>query len=187
MKKTYVVGIAGGSASGKSTFCSQLEKKLEGSLIRVFHMDDYFKEPENRPVSEAPVTGILYLDDNHPDTMDLLRMQEDVEAAITEEKYQVVLVEGLLTLWKKELYKLLNLKLFVDCQADERIVRRLRRNMSWGLNFEEVSKVYLDLVRYRHEEYVEPSKWKADLILNGSNPSDTALEMVVRQIQEHIC
>ena len=71
----------------------------------------------------------------------------------------------------------------MECRPDERIVRRLRRNMQRGLSFDEIADVYLDLVRYRHDEYVEPSKWQADLIINGSNPSERALELVTSYVK----
>jgi len=74
------------------------------------------------------------------------------------------------------------LKLFMECRADERIVRRLKRNLEWGLTFDEISGVYLDLVRYRHDEYVEPSKWKADLILNGSSMPERAISVITSYI-----
>ena len=103
----------------------------------------------------------------------------DLKAAAAGGSYDVVIIEGLLTLWAREVYDKLDLRLFVECRADERIVRRLRRNMARGLSFDEIADVYLDLVRYRHDAYVEPSKWRADLILNGSNPSGRALEILV--------
>jgi uridine kinase len=183
MEKPFLVGIAGGSASGKSTFCRVLEEKLTKFRTKVFHMDDYFKPEEKRPHVEAPITGIKYIDDNHPETIDLSQLHVDITNALKED-YQVVIVEGLLTLWDKDIYRKLDLKLFVDCRADERIVRRLRRNMSWGLTFDEVSNVYLDMVRYRHDEYVEPTKWKADIILNGSSPSDKAVTAIVGFIEK---
>ena len=132
-------------------------------------MDSYFKPRAERPQSPAPVSGKVYMDDNHPETMDLARLRADLSALVNAAEYQVIIVEGLLTLWDTEIFAMLDLKLFVECRADERIVRRLRRNMSWGLSYDEVANVYLDLVRYRHDEYVEPSKWKADFLLNGSN------------------
>jgi uridine kinase len=54
--------------------------------------------------------------------------------------------------------------------------------MNWGLSFDEISEVYLDLVRYRHDEYVEPTKWRADLIINGSNPSEKAVKMILSYV-----
>ena len=80
----------------------------------------------------------------------------------SDEDFQLVLVEGLFALWYDWLYEQLDLKVFIDCQADERIVRRLRRNMAErGLSFEEIAGVYLDMVRYRHQQYIEPTKWRA--------------------------
>jgi uridine kinase len=101
-----------------------------------------------------------------------------------ENDFDVVIIEGLLTLWDQEIYSRLDLKLFVDCRPDERIVRRLRRNMGWGFSFDEISNVYLDMVRYRHDEFVEPTKWKADLILNGANSSNIALSAIVGLVEK---
>ena len=105
---------------------------------------------------------------------------------LQEEDYDAIIAEGLLVLWDDEICGLLDMKLFVDCKADERIVRRLRRNMSWGLSFDEVSDVYLGLVRFRHDEYVEPSKWRADLIINGSKQSDLAVEIIVTTVRSKV-
>ena len=89
-------------------------------------------------------------------------------------------------MWDEEIYSKLDLKLFVDCKADERIVRRLKRNMKWGLTFDDVSNVYLDMVRYRHDEDVEPTKWKADLILNGSTISKVSTEAITSLVKNSI-
>ena len=183
MKKPFVIGIAGGSASGKSTFTAKLEEALDGVSCTTLHMDSYFKPRAERPQSPAPVSGKVYMDDNHPETMDLARLRAALSALVNAAEYQVIIVEGLLTLWDTEIFAMLDLKLFVECRADERIVRRLRRNMSWGLSYDEVANVYLDLVRYRHDEYVEPSKWKADFLLNGSNDTGVALRMISQYIR----
>lgn len=188
MDTCYVIGISGGTAGGKSTFCEQLGKLLEcqGLNTAEIHLDDYFKPESERPVSAAPVSGKEYIDDNHPDTMDLIRVYSDIRSYMNSGKYDVIIAEGLLTLWDKNIYKLLDLKLYVDCPADERIIRRLKRNMSWGRNFEEISEVYLDLVRYRHNEYVEPTKWKADFIINGTTAADKAVIRIGYIVQEEL-
>ncbi|HWT75912.1 MAG TPA: hypothetical protein VN258_14505 [Mobilitalea sp.] len=183
MKKPFLIGIAGGSSSGKSTFCDVLEKSLSSFKLKILHMDDYFKPEEKRPYVEAPINGIMYIDDNHPETVDLIQLKIDMFQAL-EKDFYVIIIEGLLTLWDKEICSRLDLKLFVDCRSDERIVRRLRRNMGWGLSFDEISNVYLDMVRYRHDEFVEPTKWKADIILNGSNPSTIALSAIVEFVEK---
>lgn len=185
-RKPYVIGIAGGSASGKTTFANTLVGELQPVNVKVFHMDEYFKTPEQRPQSAAPVSGKIYMDDNHPLTMDLPQLAIDLEKEIDRKEVQVIIVEGLLTLWDDNIMKYLDLKLFVDCRADERIVRRLKRNMKWNQTFDQIAEVYLDLVRYRHDEFVEPSRWRADFILNGSAPSEQALQMISAWVRDKI-
>ena len=183
MKKTIVIGIAGGSASGKSTLTDLLMKELGQFEAVAFHMDSYFKPENELPVAEAPFSGKTYRDYNHPSSFYLEKLRSDLALAITSNQYQIIIVEGLLVLWDNEISSLLDLKVFVDCKADERIVRRLKRNMTWGLSFDNISDVYLDLVRHRHDEYVEPSKWCADLIINGSGSPEKALRMILAYIQ----
>ena len=127
----------------------------------------------------------MYIDDNHPNTINLSKLRLDLYKAL-DNNFDVIILEGLLTLWDEEIYSKLDLKLFVDCKADERIVRRLKRNMEWGLTFDDVSNVYLDMVRYRHDEYVEPTKWKADLILNGSTISKVSIEAITSLVRNSI-
>ncbi len=186
MKKPYVVGIAGGSASGKSTFTEKLEHELSGYAVLVLHMDSYFKPEDELPLAKSPVGKGEYRDYNCPDSFYMDRLVSDLKSAIAAGEADVIIVEGLLTLWKPEICRLLDLKLFVDCPADERIVRRLKRNMGWGLTFDQVAEPYLDLVRFRHSQYVEPSKWNADLILNGSNSSETALKVISEKIKAEV-
>lgn len=186
MGKTFVIGVAGGSASGKTTFAKALQGELEGYSLKLVHMDSYFKAEADRPCSKAPITGKVYMDDNHPLTMDLPRLADDLRGWIGSGEYDVIVVEGLLTLWEESIDSQLDLRLFVDCRDDERIARRIKRNMRWGQTLEQITDVYLDLVRYRHDEFVAPTKWKADLILNGSNPSPKALAAVRLLVSEEI-
>ena len=186
MHKPFVVGIAGGSASGKSTFCNQLKESLVEYKLQVFHMDHYFKPENLRPYVKSPLSEKMYIDDNHPDTIDLPKLRHDLSHAISENQVNVILVEGLLVLADVEICRQLDLKLFIECRADERIVRRLKRNMTWGLTFDQISDVYLDMVRYRHDEFVEPSKWNADLILNGSSFSELSLNLISNSIKAEI-
>jgi uridine kinase len=79
MGKPYLIGIAGGTASGKSTFCEKLEKELNKVKTKVFHMDEYFKPESQRPYTKAFVTEKRYIDDNHPQTMDLDKLKNDVK------------------------------------------------------------------------------------------------------------
>lgn len=185
-KKVFTVGIAGGTASGKSTLCQNLENALKDYKLFVIHMDNYFKAEKDRPHTKAFVSQIVYDDHNHPETMDLPKLNKDLEEILRKNEHEIIIVEGLLTLWDDNIYDKLDLKIFVDCKADERIVRRLKRNMQWGLKFDEIANVYLDMVRYRHEEYVEPCKWRADIIINGSNPTDVSFEVLTGYIKSKI-
>ena len=167
MQKT-IECIAGGTASGKSTFTGRLEELLAGLKLHVFHMDSYFKPADVRPKAAAPITGKIYLDDNCPETIFHEKLREDL-AREAQKDHDVILVEGLYALWYDWLYKQLDLKLFIDC-----------------LQFDEIAQVYLDMVRYRHVQYIEPTKWRADLILNGSTPSLLADEIIVEQIRRAV-
>jgi uridine kinase len=187
MNKSFIIGIAGGSASGKTTFCKALVKSLSEHNVKVFYMDDYiWPTKEQMPQSKSPITGKTYTDQadfNHPDAIDWPRLKEDLSVA----KEEFIIVEGLFALANDDIYHLLDLKLFIDCKADERIVRKLKRyreadEIGHVRDVEEIfgwlSDYNLDVARYRHDEYIEPTKWRADMILNGSIPSDKTLDMV---------
>lgn len=178
-----VVGIAGGTASGKSTICKKLEERISDKKVRLFHIDDYYKE--KKPSITAPFTGKVYEDHNHPDAIDFDKFDLDLVAGMNSD-YDVIIVEGLMTLSREEIRTKLDYKVFVDCKADERIVRRLRRNMEWGLSFDEIASVYLDAVRHRHEEFVEQSRWYADIVLNGSTPSEAGFNSIVLWINSAV-
>lgn len=98
-------------------------------------MDSYFKPEEELPLAEAPITGKIYRDYNHPSSFYMDQLKAELSEAAESEKYQVIIVEGLLVLWDQDIRGMLDLKVFIDCKADERIVRRLKRNMKWGLSF----------------------------------------------------
>lgn len=172
MKYPLIIGVAGGSASGKSTFAQLLANAIheKGISVKNVSMDSYFLPDEKLPVSKSPVNSSKeYRDYNHPDSFDLQLLNKDIDAFAKNGEYSVIIIEGLLTLWETELRNKLSLKLFIDCPSDIRIVRRLKRNMQYGLSFDEIADVYVNLVRYRHEEFVEPTKNQADLIIDGSS------------------
>lgn len=181
--RPLLVGIAGGTASGKSTLAGRLVDALADLRVCVVHMDRYFLR--EKPHMRAPITGQDYEDHNHPASFDLQGLLRDVDAALAACEADVILVEGLLTLQHAPLRERLDLGVFVDCPADERIVRRLRRNMARGLAFDDIAAFYLDSVRFRHDEFVEPSRWHADIVLNGAYPSERGLGVLVEWIRAH--
>lgn len=180
----YVIGIAGGTASGKSTLCEKLENQLSDLRVKSIHMDTFFKWG-NFPKAVSHLSGKTYDDYNCPDTVRWDEFHNAFEEAISGE-YDVILVEGLLVLWDEYLKNKLDIRVFVDCLADERIVRRIRRNTAKGMTFDEVAEFYLDMVRFRHEQYVEPTKWTADLIVNGSGKTDVICDMLISRCKNNL-
>lgn len=155
-----ILGIAGGSASGKST----LAKKLaEATGAAVLSMDSYYKPFEELPEAVGR-DGKLYKDYNCPEAFYTEKLLEDL-AKIQGD----VILEGLFILALPCLRERCDVKIFLDCPADIRILRRVKRNLGWGLSLEEISEVYLALVRYRHEEHVSPSAVYADEVWDTSD------------------
>lgn len=185
MKKAYIVGMAGGSCSGKSTFQDKLEHELSDLKIKSFHMDEYFKERSERPLITGFWNGKQYVDDNHPLTLDLDKFHLDIKEELSKD-WDIILVEGVFALWDEEVFPLLDLKIYVDCDTDERMARRIKRHLSIGDDLDEIIERYVHAVKQRHIEYVEPTKWRADIILNGFQMTDLGMQIVVSWIRNTI-
>ncbi len=181
MARPLIVGIAGGSASGKSTFAQALAERLEGLEVRVMGMDAYFVQ--DKPLHKGPLSDREWPDFNQPASFHLDRLAADLDAM----DGQVVIVEGLLVLHDDEIRGRCDIRLFVDAPADERICRRLKRNMAkMNLSFDEIAGYYLDSVRFRHQQFVEPSRWHADLVINGSILSENAVNAIADHIRARL-
>jgi uridine kinase len=177
MKKPFVIGIAGGTQSGKSTFTKALQNALQDIKIKTFHIDKYHKPQNERPLAEAPVTKKVYTDSNQLDSFNLPQLRIDLKNEIDSNVVDLIIVEGVFILYDMEILNALDLKLYVETRADERALRYVERySKNQGYDF--ILNSYLDLVRYRMDEYVEPTKWRADMILNGSMQSEHSVEMV---------
>ncbi len=176
----YVVGIAGGTCSGKSTSSERLVERLSDLKVVYIMMDRYFNPEQSYTV--APITRKTYVEHNHPDMLLLDKLYADFDAAC-ESDADVVVVEGLFALYLDKIREKLDLKVFVDLKSDERIVRRIKRFMSFGQTMDEVTDRYLDTVRFRHDELIEPTRWHADMVINGTldmHKGMDLLECVVR-------
>ncbi|MCL2396973.1 MAG: hypothetical protein FWC93_02805 [Defluviitaleaceae bacterium] len=177
MGKPYIIGIAGCAQSGKSTFARKLEQALDGANIKIFHIDDYHKPKDAQPRTTSSITGIEYIDFNQPLSFDLRRLRADLQAVNTD-TVDVIIVEGTLILYDEVIISLLDLKLYVDARAEERAERYVGLySQFYGYDF--IKNSYAELVTYRIDEYVEPTKWRADVIINGSNPTDKSVDMIV--------
>jgi len=176
----YTILIAGGSASGKSTLASLLSERLSADRrVAMIAMDSFYKPEADLPLVTV-ANGKTYRDYNCPEAFDLVRMHEAIAAAKAE--YDIVIVEGLLTLDKAVVCCEADLSVFVDCPADVRFARRIKRNLAWGLSAEDIIDVYVDLVRYRHEQYVEPTKANADLVVDSLHGLEEAVDNLITHI-----
>lgn len=178
------IGIGGGTGSGKTTLSLQLKEKLVEYRVALFHMDKYYKSV--RPMSKAPFTNTIFEDFNHPDAVNIQRLTDEIEQAARCGDHDVIVIEGFLLYQFEDLRNSLDLKLFVDCPADERMLRRNRRFMEKGHREESVIQEYLQLVRYRHDQYVEPTRWHADLVMNGSLEGKLGCAVVMDWIQARV-
>jgi uridine kinase len=179
-EKTVIVGIAGGTCSGKSTLVEELKKRLsEKYRVRSFMMDMYFKK--DGPMVVAPFSQVEYVERNHPNAIDLDRLYAEFDAARTSGEWDVILIEGLFALHLDYVREKLDIKVFVDLKSDERMYRRIKRWMVRE-SMDRIASRFLDTIRYRHDELVEPSRWYADVVINGSLATHKGTDILERYI-----
>lgn len=162
-----IVGIAGGTSAGKSSLCTALEKELTSKAVTVIHLDWYFfpeAKTNNRP--EA-------IDINQCLT-DLASLRQGKTVTRTSrsnthviEPRPVIIIEGHLALTFPELVEQFDLTIFVDMDVEERVLRRIERNVGAGMELSNVISWYRKDVRENHWEFIEPTKRQADLIVWG--------------------
>ena len=178
----FVIGLAGGTCSGKSTLADKLASHY-GDRAKVMHMDAYFRKTSITTI--APITGKTYVEHNHPGALYLDRLYADFDAVIAEGKEDILIMEGLFALYLEPIRSKCDLKLYVDLDSDERLVRRIRRFTSFGQTFDEVTDRYIDTVRFRHNELIEPTRWHADMVVNG-NAGQTSVDILTAYIDSRI-
>ncbi len=192
MPKPVVVGIAGGSASGKSTLATALAAALEqqhGWRVAMISTDRYVQPDVARgPTFFSSSVGETMFDWNHPDSVDWARLVNDLHMLIdAPDAPHAVLVEGLMVLHDETLRPLLDLRLFVELEADVRALRRLLRNMQRpDMNRDPVfiASYYRESARVGHERYVEPSRVYADLIVRGDADWERLRPMLVAVVRD---
>ena len=198
-----VIGIAGGSGSGKTTLMRNLTRGF-GDDITVLSHDNYYKAHDDMPFEQRSK-----LNYDHPDAFDtemmiehlkLLKQGLPIECPVYDyaihnrtsetiriEPRNVIIVEGILIFENKALCDLMDVKIFVDTDADVRLIRRIKRDVAKrGRSLQSVLTQYLETVKPMHEQFVEPSKKNADVIVLEGGKNLVALEMITRQIQHHI-
>ncbi|MGI4792134.1 MAG: uridine kinase family protein [Janthinobacterium lividum] len=176
MNETKVVGIAGCSAAGKTTFADALIAALEGSnpprSAAVFHLDQYtWADKTAGPFFLFSPTGEKLFNMNDPAAFDYPRLMTDMDARLAAgDRPDVLIIEGLMALHEPTLRHRLNLRLYVDLEADERVLRRMLRDMAGGRMSRDpqfIADFYRESARIGQALYVEPSRIHADMILRG--------------------
>ena len=203
MDKVMVIGIAGGTGSGKTTITRKLMQRF-GSDVSVIYHDNYYKAHHNMPYEER-----AKLNYDQPDAFDTDQLIEAVRAlkkgrsvvcpvydysihdrsekTVTVKPAKVVIVEGILIFENKELCSLMDIKVYVDADADVRILRRIVRDVrDRGRSLESVVNQYLSTVKPMHERYVEPSKRNADIIVPEGGHNRVALELLMERVRAHL-
>lgn len=203
MSNIIVIGIAGGSGSGKTTLMKNLIARFQDDVTVLSH-DNYY-----RPYEELSIDERRKVNYDHPDAFDTGMMIEHLKQlkaghAIECPIYdyttysrskettrlvprKVILVEGILIFQNKKLCSQMDIKIFVDTDADVRLIRRIRRDVAKrGRSLDSVLTQYLATVKPMHEQFVEPSKKNADLVVLEGGKNLVALEMIIDRIQRHI-
>ena len=198
-----VIGIAGGTGSGKTTLMNNIMAQFEG-MVTVLSHDNYYKRHDELTFEER--SGLNY---DEPDAIETSLMVEHLQAlragqaidcpvydftrhnrsdeTVHLEPKPVIIVEGILIFENEPLRDLMDIRLFVDTDADVRLCRRIKRDVNKrGRTLESVLTQYQTTVKPMHEKYVEPSKKYANLVIPEGGKNMVALEMILGRIQKHL-
>lgn len=194
-----IIGIAGGPGSGKSTFTNRLRDRFGDNITVIYH-DNYYKRHDDIPFEERKK-----LNYDHPDALETdlliehikrLRNGESIECPVYDytvhnrsdktvriDPRKIILIEGILLLADPRLRSLLDIKIYVEADADERILRRILRDVKErGRDIDNIVEQYLTTVKPMHYLYVEPTRATADIVIN-SGMNDVAFDIVQSKIR----
>jgi len=191
-----IIGIAGGTGSGKTTVVSKILQNLNANEVNVLSQDNYYHDNTHLSLQEREK-----LNYDHPKSIDFDLLVKHVQALkngesidqpiysfvthtrtgnhVLVEPREVLIVEGILVLTSKELLKEFDLKVFVHADNDERLIRRIRRDtQERGRDLEEVLHRYQTTLKPMHDEFIEPSKSYADIIIPNMRPNTVAIDFL---------
>jgi len=200
MDNIHFIGVAGGSGSGKSTVARNVLEAVGAEDVTYIQQDSYYKD-----LSHLPADVRMKLNFDHPDAFDNTLFFEHLQAIHNNlpvekplydfktfarigfekiEPRKVILVEGILVLGYQEIRDMLGIKIFVDTDSDLRIIRRIRRDvLERGRSLEYVLSQYLETVRPMHQQFIEPTKRFADIIIPEGGNNLVAMDMLITKIQ----
>lgn len=202
--KPFVIGIAGGSGSGKTTVARRIYDSLHLDAAVFLDQDSYYCDLAHLPLEERRAVNF-----DHPSALDNELLADQLEALVERrgvdkptydfaahtrapgtlrvEPRDVILVEGILLFAEPRLRELFDLKIYVDAEADLRFIRRLRRDLEErGRSFDSIVEQYLGTVRPMHFEFVEPSKRYADIILPRGGHNAQGIEVIAARVRERL-
>ncbi len=202
--RPILIGIAGGTGSGKTTVTRKLIEHLHFKDFIILQHDSYYKD-----LSSFRSKRITEINFDHPNSLDTallvrhlrrLKNSQPIEKPVYDfttyrrlkdkelvEPKKVVILEGILIFVDKALRELMDIKIFVDTDADERLLRRLRRDiMERGRSLDSVMAQYIDTVKPMHLEFVEPSKRWADVIIPKGGENEVAIGMLASRVRSLI-
>ena len=175
-KRPFFIGMGGGSAAGKSTLAAVLAERLAPLRVEMIGQDRFFKRPEDMPKYYSGIHGDYRPAYNEPDSF---KQEEMFAYCRGVAGGDVVILEGILVLWFAELRELMDFKIYIEADADERIIRRIRRNMKTVDDYDPITEYYLESVRGQHREYNAPTREYADLIVPGGMAQTEEREWIV--------
>jgi len=201
MRKPVVIGVTGGSGSGKTSVTNAIYESLKDLSILVLQQDYYYKDQHNVPYEQRLKTNY-----DHPLAFDNDLLIKHIEKLLRYEAIEkpvydysihtrsdkvipvapkeVIILEGILVLEDERLRNLMDIKLYVDTDADLRIIRRLERDIrERGRTFDSVIDQYLNVVRPMHNQFIEPTKRYADIIIPEGGQNHVAIDLMVTKIQ----
>ena len=199
-----IIGIAGGTGSGKTTVVRKIVERLHAGEVVLLPQDSYYKDSSHLPLEER-----LEINFDHPDSIEFdlltkhlkeLRKGHSVEQpiysyltctradeTITVNPRDVVIVEGILVLCNPELRKMMDLKVFVDADPDDRLIRVINRDIvERGRSVNKVMERYEQTVKPMHQQFIEPTKRYADLIIPQGGNNHIAIDILTKYIENNL-
>ncbi|MBE6283073.1 MAG: uridine kinase [Mediterranea massiliensis] len=199
-----IIGIAGGTGSGKSTVVKKIVESLNKDEVVVLPQDSYYKDSSHVPVNERQNINF-----DHPDAFEWSLLAEHIEKlkngqsieqpiysyltctrqeeTVHIEPLEVVIIEGILALCDEQLRSMMDLKVFVDADADERLIRVIGRDIAErGRTAEDVMKRYVNVLKPMHQQFIEPCKRYADLIVPEGGNNQVAIDILTMYIKKHL-
>lgn len=200
----FIIGIAGGTGSGKTTVVRKLTERLPKGEVVVIPQDSYYKDSSHVPVEERQNINF-----DHPDAFDWVLLEQHIaqlkqEMSIEQPIYdyitctrqketvhiepkEIIIVEGIMALSDKELREQMDLKIFVDADGDDRLIRVISRDIvERGRTAESVMERYQRVLKPMHEQFIEPCKRYADVIIPQGGHNNAAINMLVKFIKQEI-